>query len=89
MSYPAGVDVAFVRQETASQVVAQYLKDNNTGTYSLYDPPYEETRDKSQVLMRFSWLHPKGLTLRDSVFDKTELEMTKGKWSTIRSTKSI
>ena len=90
MSYPAGVDVAFVCQETASQVVVQYLKDNNTGTYSLYDPPYEETRDKSQVLMRLSWPHPKGFTLRELshlVFNKTELEVAKGKWAAVRANK--
>ena len=59
-------------------------------TYSLYDPPYEDTRDKSQVLMRLAW--PKGLTLGELshlIFDKTELEVAKGKWSTIRSSKRI
>ena len=82
LSYPAGVDVAFVCQETASHVVVQYLK----------DPPYEETRDESQVLMRLSWPHPKGFTLRELshlVFNKTELEVAKGKWAAVRANKSI
>ena len=65
MSYPGGVDVAFVHQETPSQVEVSYLKMTGSGSYSLYDPPYEEMRDKSQVLMRLSWPSPKGLTLRE------------------------
>ena len=83
MSYPGGVDVAFVHQETPSQVEVSYLKMTGSGSYSLYDPPYEEMRDKSQVLMRLSWPSPKGLTLRELsllVFLPKELAEAKNKW---------
>ena len=88
ISYPGGVDVAFVHKETESQVQVAYLMEKGSGLYALYDPPYEETRDKAQIISKLSWPKPKGFSLRELcllVFDSDELKTAQDIWRCTRS----
>ena len=88
MSYPGGIDVAFVHRETDTQVDVQYLRATGLGAYSLFDPPYEEMRDKSQIIMGLSWPHPKGFTLRELkllLFKEEELDSAMQIWRESRT----
>ena len=88
ISYPGGTDVAFVHRETDTQVEVQYLKAAGSGAYSLYDPPYEEMRDKSQILMGLSWPQPKGFILRELkllIFKPDELNRALQEWRDSRN----
>ena len=84
ISYPGGVDVALVENETETQVKVSYLKEMGSGMYS----PYVEMREKTQIISKLSWPQPKGFrTSRElslQIFSIEEINHAQKLWRASR-----